>query len=170
MHWISPLANAGLNIFDASKEPLAPPAPTIVWISSINKITSSAFSNSIINAFMRSSNWPRYLVPATIEAISKLTTRLLNKTRLTFLWMMRSAKPSAIAVLPTPGSPINTGLFFLRRLKTWLTRSISFSRPTIGSNFPSSAALVRSRPKLSKTGVLVFTLPFLASIAFCSSR
>ena len=28
---------------------------------------------------------------------------------------MRCARPSAIAVLPTPGSPISTGLFFLRR-------------------------------------------------------
>ena len=28
---------------------------------------------------------------------------------------MRCARPSAMAVLPTPGSPISTGLFFLRR-------------------------------------------------------
>ena len=30
MHCNSPRANAGLNILDASNEPLAPPAPTIV--------------------------------------------------------------------------------------------------------------------------------------------
>ena len=30
---------------------------------------------------------------------------------------MRSASPSAIAVLPTPGSPISTGLFLVRRAK-----------------------------------------------------
>ena len=29
MHWISPRARAGLNMLDASSEPLAPPAPTI---------------------------------------------------------------------------------------------------------------------------------------------
>ena len=31
---------------------------------------------------------------------------------------MRCANPSTMAVLPTPGSPINTGLFFLRRAST----------------------------------------------------
>jgi aspartate aminotransferase len=49
--------------------------------------------------------------------IIKMTARLLNKVRLTFFCMIRSAKPSTIAVLPTPGSPIKIGLFFLRRLK-----------------------------------------------------
>ena len=43
--------------------------------------------------------------------------RLLKRMRDTFLWTMRSAKPSAIADLPTPGSPIRIGLFFLRRDK-----------------------------------------------------
>ena len=42
---------------------------------------------------------------------------------------MRWARPSAIAVLPTPGSPISTGLFFVRRERTWITRRISSSRP-----------------------------------------
>jgi hypothetical protein len=53
---------------------------------------------------------------------------------------MRCARPSAIAVLPTPGSPISTGLFFLRRDSTWMTRSISFSRPITGSSLPSRRA------------------------------
>ena len=75
--------------------------------------------------------------------------------------MILNAKPSAIAVLPTPGSPIKMGLFFLRRDKIWATRSISFSRPTIGSSLPFSAILVRSRPKLSKTGVLLFSVLFV---------
>ena len=34
-----------------------------------------------------------------------------------------------MAVLPTPGSPMRTGLFFVRRLRTWMTRRISSSRP-----------------------------------------
>ena len=75
--------------------------------------------------------------------------------------MIRNAKPSAIAVLPTPGSPIKIGLFFLRLDKICATRSISFSRPTIGSNFPFSAILVKSRPKLSNTGVLLFSAPLV---------
>ncbi len=42
---------------------------------------------------------------------------------------MRCARPSTIAVLPTPGSPMRTGLFFVRRERTWMTRRISSSRP-----------------------------------------
>ncbi len=45
------------------------------------------------------------------------------------------AKPSIIAVLPTPGSPTNTGLFLVRRDKILITRSISRSRPMTGSIF-----------------------------------
>src|SRR5437867_579050 len=36
---------------------------------------------------------------------------------------MSCANPSTIAVLPTPGSPIRTGLFFLRRDRISITRS-----------------------------------------------
>ena len=163
IHWISPRANAGLNILEASSEPDAPPAPTMVWSSSMNKITSGDFSNSFITAFIRSSNWPRYFVPATNEAKSSVTTRFPNNTRDTFFWTIRKARPSAMAVLPTPGSPMRTGLFFLRRLKIWATRSISFSLPTMGSSLPTSAILVKSRPKLSRTGVRDFSA-FLGSL------
>ena len=62
---------------------------------------------------------------------------------------IRWARPSTIAVLPTPGSPISTGLFLVRRERTWITRRISSSRPITGSSLPSSAACVRSRPKRS---------------------
>ena len=61
------------------------------------------------------------------------------------------AKPSTMAVLPTPGSPISTGLFLVRRLRTCMTRSISFSRPTSGSIFLSRASWVRLRPNWSST-------------------
>ena len=43
------------------------------------------------------------------------------------------ARPSMIAVLPTPGSPISTGLFFLRRARTSIVVSISRARPITGS-------------------------------------
>ena len=111
------------------------------------------FESSFKIALIRSSNCPRYFVPATIEAISRLITRLSNNTRDTLRWIMRRASPSTIADLPTPGSPISTGLFFLRRLKICARRSISFSRPTIGSKRFSAAARVISVPKLSNTGV-----------------
>ena len=56
------------------------------------------------------------------------------------------AKPSTIAVLPTPGSPINTGLFFVLRDNICITRSISVDLPMTGSNLPSLAILVRFLP------------------------
>ena len=54
---------------------------------------------------------------------------------------MRSASPSTIAVLPTPGSPISTGLFLVRRDSTWITRRISSSRPITGSSLPCARQL-----------------------------
>ena len=117
MHCISPLAKAGLSIFAASMDPLALPAPTKVWISSINKMMSGFFCSSFKTAFILSSNCPRYLVPATIEARSKETTRLSNNMRDTLRCTIRMAKPSTIADLPTPCSPMRTGLFFFLRLK-----------------------------------------------------
>jgi hypothetical protein len=69
--------------------------------------------------------------------------------------MIRKAKPSAIADFPTPGSPIRRGLFFYVGSK-FQTRSISSHVRQQGSNFPSSAISVKSLPKLSKTGVLIF--------------
>ena len=38
--------------------------------------------------------------------------------------------------MPTPGSPIRTGLFFVRRDSTWIVRRISSSRPITGSSLP----------------------------------
>ena len=58
---------------------------------------------------------------------------------------MRCASPSTMAVLPTPGSPMSTGLFFVRRHRICTTRSSSASRPTSGSSWLSSADCVRSR-------------------------
>jgi hypothetical protein len=52
---------------------------------------------------------------------------------------MRSARPSTIAVLPTPGSPISAGLFLVRRARIWTVRRISSSRPITGSSLPSRA-------------------------------
>ena len=177
IHWISPLAKAGLNMFEASKLPIAPPAPTIVWISSMNKIISLFFSISFITAFILSSNCPLYFVPATTLARSNEITLLLYKSLETFLSTILRANPSAIADFPTPGSPMSSGLFFFLLLKIWDTLSISLWRPIIGSSFPSEANNVKSLPKLSSTGVLDFfvlfefclTLKGFCSIGFSSS-
>ena len=66
---------------------------------------------------------------------------------------MRWAMPSAIAVLPTPGSPMSTGLFFVRRDSTSIVCSISDSRPITGSIRSSRAIAVRSVLNSSRVGV-----------------
>ncbi len=159
MHWISPRASAGLRTFDASIAPSAPPAPTSVCSSSMNRITFLALRTSFITALIRSSNCPRYFVPATIIARSSTTRRRSCRISGTSPEMIRCASPSTIAVLPTPASPRSTGLFFVRRHSTCTTRSISRSRPITGSSSPSLASSVRSRPKLSSAGVWLRRFP-----------
>ncbi len=64
------------------------------------------------------------------------------------------ARPSTIAVFPTPGSPMRTGLLFLRLQSTWTTLAISFSRPITGSSWSEVARAVRSRQKNSSAEVV----------------
>ena len=101
----------------------------------------------------RSSNSPRYFVPATREARSRVSTRLPMSTSGTVPSTIFWASPSTMAVFPTPGSPMRTGLFFVRRARIWMTRWISFSRPITGSSLFSRAKAVRSRPNSSRVGV-----------------
>ena len=96
-------------------------------------------------AFSRSSNSPRYLAPAMSEPMSRASTFLSFRLSGTSPATMRCARPSTMAVLPTPGSPISTGLFLVRRDSTWMVRLISSSRPITGSSFPLRASSVRSR-------------------------
>ena len=115
----SPRAKAGLSILPASIAPSALPAPTMVCSSSINRITRpSSWESSLSTAFKRSSNSPRNLAPANSEPISSESTRFSFKPSGTSPLTMRWANPSTMAVLPTPGSPINTGLFLVRRCST----------------------------------------------------
>ncbi len=75
MHWISPRESAGFRMLAASSEPSAEPAPTSVCSSSM-KITMFGVSvSSRMIVFSRSSNWPRYFVPATISEMSSASTR-----------------------------------------------------------------------------------------------
>ena len=121
--------------------------------SSINRMTSGDFSNSFITAFIRSSNCPRYLVPATRLARSRVTTLLPNKHSGNF-FLNYSSMPNLLR-----------WQFFLRQAHQLKLDYFSFfcsksdrpvqfplSLPTIGSSLPSSAILVRSLPKLSRTG------------------
>ena len=137
----SPRAKAGFNMLAASMAPSPLPAPTKVWISSINRMMlPSALTTSLTTDFRRSSNSPLYLAPATSAPISNEKICLFFKLSGTSPRMIRCAKPSTMAVLPVPGSPIKIGLFLVRRLNICNTLRISSSRPITGSSFPLRAA------------------------------
>ena len=67
MQEISPRDSAGLRMLAASSEPSAEPAPISEWISSMKMMRSGFSRSSLMIPFSRSSNWPRYFVPATIS-------------------------------------------------------------------------------------------------------
>ena len=146
MQCSSPRAKAGFSMLEASIAPSALPAPTRVCSSSMKRtISPAAAVISDSTAFRRSSNSPRYLEPATIAPRSSAKSRLSLRPSGTSPLTIRRARPSTIAVLPTPGSPISTGLFLVRRDRTCIVRRISSSRPITGSSLPSRATAVRSR-------------------------
>ena len=100
---------------------------------------------SLMTALRRSSNSPRYLAPAMSAPMSSDMSVRPCSADGTSPATMRCARPSATAVFPTPGSPISTGLFLVRRERIWIARRISSSRPMTGSSLPSRASRVRSR-------------------------
>ena len=76
-----------------------------------------------------------------------------------------NAKPSAMAVLPTPGSPIKHGLFLVFLDRILITFLISSSLPITGSSFCFLAISVKSVPYFFRTsyvpsGLSVVTLVF----------
>ena len=154
----SPRASIGFKILPASMAPSAAPAPTTVCSSSINIIICPPDSDTSFKTFLRrSSNSPRYLAPATSAAKSSAYRVLFLRLSGTSPATMRRASPSTMAVLPTPGSPIKTGLFFLRRERISTTRRISSSLPITGSSLPSLAFAVKSCPYFSS--VCFFSSP-----------
>ena len=149
----SPLASKGFKIFEASTAPSAPPAPIIVWSSSRKSNTFPALTTSFITFFILSSNSPRYFEPAIIAGRSSVTSLLSSNVSGTSFDMIRDASPSTTAVLPTPGSPISTGLFLVLLDKICITLFVSLSLPITGSSFPILANSVRSLEYLSSVGV-----------------
>ena len=125
----------------------------MVWISSMKTITRpSAAATSRFSAVMRSLNEPRICVPDTMEPTSSPITTVSAIDGGTSPVAMRSARPSAMAVLPTPGSPIKQGLLARRLCRTSMTSSSSRSRPMSGSILPSAAITVRLRPSAQSVG------------------
>ncbi len=136
MQCSSPRANMGFSIFPASIAPSVLPAPTMVCSSSMNRIIwPFDFLTSSKTAFNRSSNSPRYFAPAKSAPISRANNFFSFKPSGTSPRTILCAKPSTTAVLPTPGSPIKTGLFLVLRDKIRTTFRISESLPMTGSIF-----------------------------------
>jgi len=86
--------------------PLLPPVPIRVWTSSIIRMMFPAadlIHNRLEALFKFATE------SGACKPISRLITCLSPEGRGRFLLTMRWASPSAIAVLPTPGSPIKLG-------------------------------------------------------------
>ena len=93
MHWISPRESAGFRMLAASSEPSAEPAPTSVCSSSMKMMAFWFSISSFMMVLSRSSNWPRYLVPATISERSSARMRLSARNDGTSPSAMRCARP-----------------------------------------------------------------------------
>ena len=107
-------ASIGFSMLAASTAPSAAPAPTIVCSSSMKRMISPSEPwISWRTAFRRSSNSPRYFEPASSAPMSSAQTRLPLRPFRNVAGDDAWASPSTMAVLPTPGSPISTGLFFV---------------------------------------------------------
>ena len=135
-----PFPSIGLIILAISTLLLpALPAPIIICISSINKIALGDSSSISRTVFNRSSKSPLYFVPASKSPTARLYTTLFLITSGTSPSTIRLARPSAIAVLPTPGSPTRTQLFFLRLARICTKSLTSVARPINSSILPSTA-------------------------------
>ena len=156
-----PPASAGLSIPAASILPSAGrPVPISRCISSMKRITLPAPSASSNTFKSRSSNSPRYLVPATRELADSSIKRFPRSSGGTFPSTMRWARPPIMVVFPTPESPIKIGLLRSLSINVCINRRISLSRPMRGVNCFILACFVRSRPKRSRT-----ELPPLAAMS-----
>lgn len=71
-----------------------------------------------------------------------------------FQWNIFSLYPSDMAVFPTPGSPISTGLFFVLLERICMHLRISSSLPITGSSLPFRAMVVKSFPYFSSDSYL----------------
>ena len=111
-----------------------------------NNILPSLLETSFKTAFNLSSNSPLYLAPAINAPISSEKIILSFNPSGTSPLTILSAKPSTIAVLPTPGSPIRTGLFFVLLERILIVLLISSSLPITGSNLCFLARSVKLVP------------------------
>ena len=167
----SPRASIGLRMFAASMPPSGAPAPSSVCSSSRNRIRPSDSAASASASLKRFSNWPRNWAPAIMPDRSSAKIRVPFSVSGTSSRWMRRARPSAMAVLPTPASPIRTALFLRRRARISTVCSISSARPMTGSMRPLAASAVRSRPNSSSADSGCSSGPgFSTSSAHCFAQ
>ena len=115
-------------------------------------IISPFDSFTFFNTFSSlSSNSPRYLAPEISDAKSSSQIVLFFNDDGTSPFTILKASPSTIAVLPTPGSPINTGLFLVLLVNILVIERISSSLPITGSIFPFLAYSTMSLPYFFST-------------------
>ena len=139
-----PRASAGFSRLAASPVPAAPPAPTSVCASSMNRMIGFADAcTSSITLRSRLSNSPFMLAPACSKPMSSTCSSTSFSCGGTSPCTSRCANPSTTAVLPTPASPVRMGLFWRRRIRMSTIWRISSSRPVTGSSSPARAFSVR---------------------------
>ena len=160
----TPLVMAGLIMLAKSKLELPDaPAPRMVCASSINNTQFFLVSSAVITSLSFSSNSPRYFEPANKLPISNDHTSWFFRNSGTVLAAMRCARPSTMAVLPTPGSPTMSTLALKRRASTVTISSTSESRPITGSRLSFWAMAVRFTQCSSKISVACWSV-ILASL------
>mmetsp|Transcript_38023 Transcript_38023/g.112568 ORF Transcript_38023/g.112568 Transcript_38023/m.112568 type:complete len:326 (-) Transcript_38023:857-1834(-) len=184
MTWNSPRASAGLMRLAMSMPPLPPPlpaepAPTSVCTSSIMRMTLPSARTSPMSFVMRCSSSPRSLAPAMTSPTSSCSTRFWCRNAGSGLpsglarCTIAVARPSAIAVLPTPGSPSRMGLFLVRRPRICVTRCTSRARPITGSMRPALTSATRSlqySSSMRRAPSLAAAPPTLAFFFFAPSE
>ncbi|MNK90415.1 hypothetical protein D3C87_1104670 [compost metagenome] len=140
----SPRASAGFSRLAASEPPVAPPAPINVCASSINRMIALGDPlTSSITPLRRRSNSPFTLAPACNSPMSRDSSSTPRSGGGTSPATMRKARPSTMAVLPTPASPTTIGLFLRRRARMSIIWRIASSRHNTGSSLSSRACRVR---------------------------
>ncbi len=144
MQRMLPRASAGFRILAASRPPGVLPVPMMVWISSMKSMTSSFSSASRMISLRRVSNSPRKFVPATTSARSMESIRFPMSDCGTSPRSMRFESASTSAVLPTPGSPIRSGLLLCLRVSTWMRRLSSCTRPMSGMPCSRASSAISS--------------------------
>ena len=115
----------------------------MVCASSTNKIQFFLASRAAMTDLNFSSNSPRYLLPANNEPTSRLHSSLPLRNAGTRPACISCARPSTMAVLPTPGSPTISTLALNLRANTVIISSSSAVRPIMGSSRSSRARSVR---------------------------